>query len=170
MEKKKCILLYALAFAVLFGIASVAVNIFSLHFRLWVTIAAMVIIALGLIVGFIQIIIKADKKSAKVAAAVFLILTVTAGIGIGVRNDLFFPEEHIIYSQADTKYVCRQRLLVFGIKGDIYDYKNSFVFKDGAVDSYYCDGWDPFDNVDEYSIIEGDKDGKTYKLYSSVES
>lgn len=166
----RIILLDTIIYILIIGVLHSILSCFGLMFRQWVYIISILAIAIGLIVGIIQLILKIKKKGIKISLiSIFIILLLLSSRIFLLGVAFGYKPEHVVEKDG-KKYVAYVdgflRTYVY-----YYDYKNLIVVgKEIRIqEDYGRGGFDPIENEFGYEyepkrIIYYDEKGEAISI------
>ena len=143
----KIILIDTVIYIIIFITLFFILKVFNLMFREWIYILSAVIIALGLIVGIVQLILKLKKRNLKIGLIITSVIILILLTPMMYLTFAFgYAPEHVV-NKDGKKYVAYVNSFL-GTYVHYYDYKNIFVVGNKLkIKEYYGNGgYDPIKN------------------------
>ena len=174
LEKlKKSVLIYVILYAIVFILGNLILNAFNMRFRETIYFVSLIFIAIGTIIGIIQLLCKIKNQSIKLTLiTLFIVTLIPCSLYTFVLGIFAYKPEHIVIK--DNKKMVAYVSGFMDTYVEYYDYKNYLVVGNKIrIKEYYGNGgFDPIENKYGYkynveSTTYYDENGKILRTENS---
>ena len=133
LEKlKKSVLIYVILYAIVFIIGNLILNAFNMQFRETIYFVSLIFIAIGTIIGIIQLLCKIKNQSIKLTLiTLFIVTLIPCFLYTFVLGIFAYKPEHIVIK--DNKKMVAYVSGFMDTYVEYYDYKNYLVVGNMAI-------------------------------------
>lgn len=149
---KKSILIYTILYTVIFAISHLVLNAFGMNYREGIYFFSAFLIAIGTIIGIIQLLCKIKNKYVKVILIIVFIMTlIPCSLYAFILGIFAYSPEHVVIKNGKKMIAYVNGFMDTYV--EYYDYKNFlFVGNKIRIKEYYGNGgFDPIENKYGYN-------------------